>query len=39
MFYKERVMDIQDGLPKWAGMKDDSELMEEGSDVQKSRGN
>jgi hypothetical protein len=29
MFYKERVMDIKDGLPKWAGMKDDSELMEE----------
>jgi hypothetical protein len=29
MFYKERVMDIKDGLPKWEGMKDDSELMKE----------
>jgi hypothetical protein len=29
MFYKERVIDIKDGLPKWEGMKDESELMKE----------
>jgi len=29
MFYKERVIDIKDGLPKWERMKDDSELMKE----------
>jgi len=29
MFYKERVMNIMDGLPKWEGMKDCSKLMTE----------
>jgi hypothetical protein len=29
MFYKDRIMDIKDGLPKWEGMKEDSELVEE----------
>ncbi|CZS94218.1 uncharacterized protein RAG0_04277 [Rhynchosporium agropyri] len=27
MFYANRVVDINDGLPKWAGMQDDSELI------------
>ncbi|KAK1826278.1 Mss4-like protein [Podospora conica] len=29
MFYKQRVVDVRDGLPKWAGMNDDSELVDE----------
>jgi hypothetical protein len=29
MFYRERVIDIPDGLPKWSGMKDKSELVED----------
>lgn len=29
MFYKERVIDVPDGLPKWSGMKEDSELIED----------
>lgn len=29
MFYKERVMDVKDGLPKWEGMKGDGEPMKE----------
>ncbi|KAH8595970.1 hypothetical protein B0O99DRAFT_661481 [Bisporella sp. PMI_857] len=29
MFYKERVIDIKDDLPKWEGMKDKSELVKE----------
>ncbi|TID22799.1 Glutathione-dependent formaldehyde-activating family GFA [Venturia nashicola] len=29
MFYKERVINIPDGLPKWSGMKDKSELIED----------
>ncbi|KIM99525.1 hypothetical protein OIDMADRAFT_19664 [Oidiodendron maius Zn] len=33
MFYKERVVDIQDDLPKWAGMPKESELMRVGSSL------
>lgn len=29
MFYEERVIDVPDGLPKWSGMKDKSELIED----------
>lgn len=29
MFYGQRVVDIPDGKPKWSGINDDSELMEE----------
>lgn len=29
MFYGERVMDVPDGLPKWEGMADKSELIED----------
>jgi len=31
MFYKERVVDVPDGLPKWSGMKDESDLIEDSS--------
>lgn len=29
MFYENRVIDIKDGLPKWAGMQGKSELIED----------
>jgi len=29
MFYKDRLVDIKDGLPKWAGMSGKSELIED----------
>src|SRR5690242_9130969 len=29
MFYGQRVMDIPDGLPKWSGLSDESELIED----------
>lgn len=29
MFYPQRVVDINDGLPKWTGIKDESELVDE----------
>lgn len=29
MFYGERVMDIPDGLPKWTGLNNDSDLIED----------
>lgn len=28
MFYADRVVDISDDLPKWAGMQDKSKLIE-----------
>lgn len=27
MFYEERVVDVADGLPKWSGMSDKSDLI------------
>ncbi|KAG1733594.1 Mss4-like protein [Suillus paluster] len=33
IFYGERVMEVCDGIPKWRGHKNDSELMQEMSDV------
>ncbi len=29
MFYTQRVMDIPDGLPKWTGINEDSDLIED----------
>ena len=29
MFYGQRVMDIPDGLPKWSGLSDNSDLIED----------
>ena len=29
MFYGQRVMDIPDGLPKWTGLNNDSDLIED----------
>ncbi|KAF2153494.1 hypothetical protein K461DRAFT_278303 [Myriangium duriaei CBS 260.36] len=29
MFYGQRVMDVPDGLPKWSGLSDESELIED----------
>ena len=29
MFYTQRVIDIPDGLPKWTGINDNSELIED----------
>ena len=29
MFYGQRVMDIPDGLPKWTGLNQESELVED----------
>lgn len=29
MFYEKRVVDIKDGLPKWSGMQDKSDLIED----------
>lgn len=29
MFYKDRLVDIPDGLPKWTGLNDKSDLIED----------
>jgi len=29
MFYGQRVVDVPDGLPKWTGLKDQSDLIED----------
>ena len=29
MFYSHRVVDIPDGKPKWSGMQNDSDLIED----------
>ena len=29
IFYAERCMEVKDGMPKWAGFKDDSEKLSE----------
>jgi hypothetical protein len=29
MFYGQRVMDVPDGLPKWAGLNNESNLIED----------
>jgi hypothetical protein len=29
MFYSQRVMDIPDGLPKWSGLGEQSDLIED----------
>ncbi|KAG1821122.1 Mss4-like protein [Suillus subaureus] len=33
IFYGQRIMEVYDGIPKWRGHKDDSELMQEMSNV------
>lgn len=35
MFYGERAIDIPDGLPKWSGMKDKSDLIEDSPEEAK----
>lgn len=35
MFYGERAIDVPDGLPKWEGMKDKSELIEDSPEEAK----
>jgi len=37
MFYPRRVLDINDGKPKWSGINDNSELLEEGTGAHKKR--
>jgi hypothetical protein len=29
MFYSQRVMDIPDGLPKWSGLNNESDLIKD----------
>jgi hypothetical protein len=29
MFYDQRVVDVPDGLPKWTGLNDESDLIED----------
>ena len=29
MFYSQRCLDIPDGLPKWSGLNNDSDLIED----------
>lgn len=36
IFYKQRVVDIVDGRPKWAELDEKSDLMDEVRDEQKS---
>lgn len=40
MFYEQRVVDVRDGLPKWAGMNDDSALLDEetGEEIEDGEG-
>ena len=35
MFYSQRVVDIPDGKPKWTGLNDSSELMDENEHAKK----
>ncbi len=37
MFYNQRVVDIPDGKPKWTGMNDASELIEDSPPELKKR--
>ena len=39
MFYSRRVIDINDGKPKWTGLNDESELMSEGPSPQAPEAN
>lgn len=36
IYYCRRVMEVLDGKPKWAGMDDDSELMDDNGNILKS---
>lgn len=37
MFYPRRVLDINDGKPKWSGINKDSELIDESPEQDKKR--
>lgn len=37
MFYNRRVVDIPDGKPKWTGLNDESELIEDSPPELKKR--
>ena len=37
MFYTRRVLDIKDGKPKWSGINNDSELIEDSPEQDKKR--
>lgn len=39
IFYEKRMMDIEDGLPKWSGMNDKSDLLDDrGNLIQSAKG-
>lgn len=35
MFYGQRVVDVRDGKPKWTGLNEESELMDDDGNVVK----
>ena len=35
IFYKDRAVNVVDGIPKWTGHKDESELMPETEEEEK----
>lgn len=37
MFYPRRILDINDGKPKWSGINNDSELIEDSPEQDKKR--
>jgi len=37
MFYEKRVVDIPDGLPKWSGMSDQSNLIADSPEEDKKK--
>lgn len=37
MFYPRRVLDINDGKPKWSGINNDSELIDDSPEQDKKR--
>ena len=37
MFYPRRILDINDGKPKWSGINNDSELIADTSEHDKKR--
>lgn len=37
MFYPRRILDINDGKPKWSGINNDSELIDDSPEQDKKR--
>ena len=37
MFYTRRILDINDGKPKWSGISNESELIEDSPEQDKKR--